>query len=94
MTLEILALVTFTINILFGFWRAFQRFFSLKWFLAIHIPIIIIIILRFVSDVGFKPITFLYIVPAYIFGQWTGRIIGGIVRRRIRRKQRKEVNVK
>ncbi len=60
------------INIPFGYWRALEKRLSLKWFLAIHIPIVIAIILRILTGIGWEPSTFLIFIAAFVLGQYLG----------------------
>jgi hypothetical protein len=74
-TLLLISLLVFLINIPFGYWRSNVRAFSLQWFLAIHIPVPFIILLRIVSEVGFAWYTYLFLVAAFFLGQKTGSVI-------------------
>jgi hypothetical protein len=40
MKLALIALLTFGVNLPFGYWRANVKKFSLHWILAIHIPVV------------------------------------------------------
>lgn len=68
-----LAILFFLINIPFGYWRANTKSKSLEWFLTIHIPIIIILLIRFLFGVDFSLISFLMNASAFILGQYTGK---------------------
>ncbi|AKG52968.1 hypothetical protein DGWBC_0281 [Dehalogenimonas sp. WBC-2] len=46
--LFIILIAIFLLNIVFGYWRANTKKFSLQWILAIHLPVPIAIILRLV----------------------------------------------
>ena len=70
--LWIVAAAVFILNVPFGYWRAGVRKFSLAWFLAIHLPIPLIILLRIYSGLGFRLITFPVIIAAYFAGQFAG----------------------
>lgn len=72
MSLILISSIVFTINIPFGYWRANVRRFSKQWILAIHLPVPLIIFLRYFFDIGFEPITFLYFLTAYFGGQFAG----------------------
>ncbi len=66
----LLIVVTFTINILFGYWRAATRKLTLEWFLSVHLPIPVIYSLRILYGV---PLTHIPIfVVAYFLGQFSG----------------------
>ncbi|MGD1002246.1 MAG: hypothetical protein ABSA67_16280 [Candidatus Brocadiia bacterium] len=67
-----LLLVILVINVPFGFWRAGVRKFSLSWFLAVHVPVIIGIGLRILSKLGWSLATFPALVGAFFLGQFLG----------------------
>ncbi|MCB0750038.1 MAG: hypothetical protein KDC52_01045, partial [Ignavibacteriae bacterium] len=54
MKIALVSFIVFIINLPFGYWRSTVPKFSLKWFLAIHLPVPIIILLRIYSDFGFR----------------------------------------
>jgi hypothetical protein len=62
-------------NIPFGYWRANVKRFSLQWYLAIHIPVPFIILLRISTDLGFGWQTYIYLVIAFFIGQRLGSFI-------------------
>jgi hypothetical protein len=72
MNIVFLALFVFIINIPFGYWRANVQRYSLQFFLAIHIPVIIIIFFRILAGTGFEITTLFYTVPAFFLGQVAG----------------------
>ena len=72
MKLLIIALSVFLINVPFGYWRANVSKFSFQWILAIHIPVLIIILERIVSHLGFAWITYPVFIAAFFFGQLLG----------------------
>ena len=80
MNLWIVALIVFLINLPFGYWRANTKTFSTHWFLAIHIPVPMVIALRIYSDIGFEFITYPVLVGAFFLGQ----LSGGLLRRAMR----------
>ena len=71
--LTIVALATFLVNLPFGALRAREKKYSLKWFLYIHLPIPIIVLMRHYSDIGFALYTYPILVGAFFAGQMTGR---------------------
>jgi len=73
--LLIISLVVFVLNIPFGYWRANVTKFSLQWFLAIHLPVPIIVALRIFSDLGFAWFTYVFMVLAFFLGQKLGDIM-------------------
>lgn len=75
----IASLAVFALNVPFGLWRARSRKFSLPWFLAIHVPVPLVVAVRIVSGIGFRPYTYPVLVGAFFLGQW----VGGRIRRRL-----------
>ena len=72
MGLWIVALLVFLVNLPFGYWRASVRRLSRQWFLAVHVPVPLVIILRIVSGLGFRLMTFPLMVGAFFLGQFVG----------------------
>lgn len=72
MNILLLILFTLFINIPFGYWRANVTRFSFQFFLAIHIPVALIILYRLLSGTGFQIETLFFTVPAFILGQFAG----------------------
>ncbi|NPA36332.1 MAG: hypothetical protein GXO47_05735 [Chlorobi bacterium] len=73
--LTIICIVTFLMNIPFGYWRNNVKKFSVQWFLAVHIPIPFIIIMRIYSDIGFAWYTYPFIIGSFFLGQKAGAVI-------------------
>ena len=72
MNILLLTVFTFIINVPFGYWRANITRFSLQFLLAIHIPVLLIILFRIFSGSGFEVMTLLFTVPAFFLGQLAG----------------------
>jgi hypothetical protein len=72
MNIILLTFFTFIISIPFGYWRANVRRFSLQFFLAIHIPVALIILFRLLTETGFEIESLFFTIPAFFFGQFTG----------------------
>lgn len=72
MNLILIGLLVFILNIPFGYWRANTKKLSFQWFLAIHIPVPFVIILRILSHLGWKFITYPVLVGAFFLGQFVG----------------------
>jgi len=79
MNLWIVALIVFVFNIPFGYWRANTKKFSLQWVLAIHLPVPVVIALRFLSGLGFQFITYPVLVSAFFGGQIFGKYLNKIL---------------
>jgi hypothetical protein len=68
----IAAVLTFLVNLPFGFWRAGTRQFSLIWFLAVHGPVPMVVALRLGLGIPFQWTTLPPLVVAYFAGQIAG----------------------
>lgn len=75
LTLSVLALSIFLLNIPFGYWRANVKKYRLQWYLAIHIPVLIIICARILSDVGWHWSTFVASISSFFLGQYLGGLL-------------------
>jgi hypothetical protein len=71
-------LAIYLINIVFGYWRANTKKFSILWALAIHIPVPIAILLR-VELLGWN----WALVPLFVAAFFAGQSTGGWIRRRL-----------
>ena len=60
------------LNVPFGFWRGSVRKFSRQWFLAIHLPVPLVILTRIFSGLGFRLVSFPAVIGAFFLGQWIG----------------------
>lgn len=69
--LVILTIVALVVNLPFGHLRAMARRYSLKWFLYIHLPIPLIILLRMGMGIDYSGI------PIVVLGAITGQFLGG-----------------
>jgi hypothetical protein len=78
--LLIVAVGVFVVNLPFGFWRAGVRKLSLPWFLAVHAPVPVVVLLRLASGLGFQLATFPVLVGAFFAGQFTGGRLRGLAR--------------
>lgn len=65
-------LAIFIVNLPFGYWRANVKKFSRPWFLAVHIPVPIVILIRIFSNIGFALYTYPILVGAFFLGQFFG----------------------
>ena len=72
MTIIITALTILFINFPFGYWRANVKRFSAQWISAVHIPVIIVVVLRFSTNIGFEFYTYPILITAYFLGQYLG----------------------
>lgn len=65
------SLLTFIINLPFGYYRKKAQRFSFKWFLYIHLPIPIIVAARLLSNLDFR------YIPLFVVAAITGQFLGG-----------------
>jgi hypothetical protein len=74
------ALFVITLNIPFGYWRGSIVNKSLQWFLSVHLPIPLIIILRFVLEIKFSLISVIVSLICFLLGQVLGIKINSILK--------------
>ena len=82
MGLWTVALLVFLINLPFGYWRASVRKLSPQWFLAVHMPVPLVIALRVFSGLGWKLISFPVLIGAFFLGQFVGGRVRNIIQGR------------
>ncbi len=73
-----LALVVMLINVPFGYWRAGTRKFTLRWFVAVHAPVPLVVALRLGTGVTAR----LGTIPLLIGAFFAGQMVGGALRKR------------
>jgi hypothetical protein len=66
------AILVFSINVPFGYWRSRVRRFSTQWILAIHTPVPFVIACRLLLGLGWHLITFPILIAAFFAGQLAG----------------------
>ncbi len=71
-TLLWVAIAVLVLNLPFGYLRAGFRRYGLAWFLAVHVPVPLVVGLRILSRLGWQPITFPILIGAYLAGQFAG----------------------
>lgn len=68
-------IITFFINLPFGYFRGRFKKLSFKWFLMIHLPVPFVVLVRHVNHLhltwGLAP----FLVGSFFLGQWVGRKI-------------------
>ena len=79
----IVALLTFIVNIPFGYWRAKLRRLSKEWFLAVHLPVPLIVIFRLLLGVHLNIPTVAVFVVAFFLGQRLGIVINKLVEKKL-----------
>ena len=82
MSLWKVALLVFLINLPFGYWRASVRKLAGRWFLALHLPVPLVIALRIFSGLGWKLMSFPVLVGAFFLGQFVGGRVRNIIQGR------------
>ena len=68
--LSLVLLFTLVVNLPFGYWRQGLRKLSVLWFLAIHLPIPLVIALRISLGIPYASVPF--VIAAAVLGQWIG----------------------
>lgn len=81
MTLWSVALLVVLVNMPFGYWRANSNKFSRQWFLAVHMPVPLVIGLRLASGLGFQLATFPVMIGAFFVGQLMGGQLHGMLKK-------------
>ena len=71
-----IALLIFMMNLPFGAWRARLRKLSPRWFVAIHLPVVLAIGIRVLMGVPFRLVT----LPLYILAFFLGQLAGARLR--------------
>lgn len=61
----------FLLNLPFGYIRSRSKKYSLKWFLSIHMPVPLIVIVRLLFHVDYR------YIPLFILASVSGQILGG-----------------
>ncbi|MBI1931928.1 MAG: hypothetical protein HYS24_05265 [Ignavibacteriales bacterium] len=72
MKITLVAIAVLLLNLPFGYWRSKVKKFSFQWFLAIHIPVPFVILLRIYSNIGFELYTYPVLIGSFFLGQFIG----------------------
>ena len=70
MTLWLVGVLVFLLNLPFGYWRAAQKKFSWQWFVFIHAPVPLVVLLRLGTGLMWKSIPPLAL--CFFAGQFSG----------------------
>ena len=70
----VVLVVVLAVTFPFGFWRAYTRKMSLRWFLAIHLPVPLVFLARYESNLSWSFIPFTCL--AFAAGQFLGGLAG------------------
>lgn len=73
MAVAMISIITFVLNIFFGYFRAREKKFSFKWFLCIHLPIPLVAFARLYAGLDYA------VIPLFLIAAVAGQIIGGKV---------------
>ena len=71
-TIWLAAALIAVVNLPFGYWRAGERKLSARWFVAVHVPVLLAIGIRLALGVGLAWSTLPILVGAFALGQWLG----------------------
>ena len=82
MNLWTVAPLVFLLNLPLGYWRASVRRMSARWFLAVFMPVPLVVALTIYSGLGLKPISFAVIVGAFFLGHFVGGKVRNIIQGR------------
>jgi hypothetical protein len=72
----LVATVILLVNLPFGAWRVRLRKLSLRWFVAVHVPVLLAMGVRTLLGVPFRWGAVPVYVLAFVAGQWLGMRLG------------------
>jgi hypothetical protein len=73
MAVTVICIITFVLNLFFGYFRAREKKYSFKWFLFVHLPIPIVVFARLYAHLDYR------VIPVFLVAAVAGQIIGGKV---------------
>lgn len=82
MGLWTVALLALLINLPSGYWRASVRKLSPQWFLAVNLPLLLVILLSIFYGLRFRLLTFPVMIGAFFLGQFVGGKLRHIIQGR------------
>ena len=82
MGLWTVALLVFLINLPFGYWRASVRRLAGLWFLALLLPVLLIVALEIYTGLGRKLMSLPALFVAFALGQFVGGRVRNIIQGR------------
>lgn len=74
-----LVLLSFIVSVPFGYIRQYYRKYSFMWFLLIHLPIPLIVLMRLEAGIDW------HIIPLTLGGSLAGQLVGGAANHRKKR---------
>ncbi len=84
----LLCLAAAVINLPFGYYRAGVRRFSRQWFLAVHFPVPLVIIMRLLSGESWR------VIPLLVASAVLGQMAGGLLRPKVAGSRTEKIPVK
>ena len=75
MILFYISFIVFIINIPFGYWRGRLKKLSINWFIAIHLPIFLSLLLRLFFEIEFRWVYLIIFSSVFLAGQSFGKLI-------------------
>ena len=69
-----IAALTLVLNLPFGYLRQGVRKYSFRWFLYIHVPIPLIVVIRVSSGLDYR------VIPVFLAAAVAGQLVGGRLR--------------
>jgi len=82
------ALLTFLVNVPFGYWRAKTKKFSPEWFLAVHLPVPLVVLFRVLFGVELDWTTLAVFLVSFFLGQRAGAVLNRLVEKRLGRSSK------
>ncbi|MBI4321960.1 MAG: hypothetical protein HY675_25995 [Chloroflexi bacterium] len=68
-----MAAAILVVNIPFGYWRANTPALGAEWFVAIHLPVVVVVAVRLALQVPWEVATLVPMVGAFFLGQLAGQ---------------------
>jgi len=78
----LVGVIVLFLNVPFGYWRANVRRLSPQWYLAIHLPVPVVVVLRVLTGLGWRVMTFPFLAASFLLGQFIGGTLHRLRRRR------------
>ena len=82
MSLWTAAPLVFLLSLPFGYWRASVRRLSRQWFLAVCLPVPLVVALGVYAGLGRKPVSLPVLAGAFFLGQFVGGKVRHIIQGR------------
>ena len=69
------SIIVLLLNVPFGYWRFNVKKLSWQWILAVHIPVLFVIALRLLTNIGFSWYSYGFLISAFFLGQKIGSFV-------------------